>query len=131
MTVPRRRLHHLLVALVTGVVVGCVSGPTGPPTPTVITLTLKDTTVALGDSLAGEAVATASYGLIAMTIHVIDGPDTTLVNQGSAADANRLDATFKYQVTHAAPGAYVRVRVLAFSFTGDSTLAVDSVHVTP
>jgi len=131
MTLRHRRLRNLLVALGAGIGVACVPGPAGPPTATVLTLTLADSTVPLGDSLAGQAIATASYGLVALTVTVVDGPDTTLIDQGSADNANRLVATFKYQVTHAAPGAYVRVRVVVYSITGDSTLAVDSVHVTP
>jgi hypothetical protein len=131
MTVRRRDLRRLLVALAAGLVVACLPSPTGPPTPTVLRLTLADTAVALGDTLAGEAIATASYGLIALTVTVIDGHDTTLVDQGTAVNAGRLDAKFKYRVARAAPGAYVHVRVLVFSLSGDSTLAVDSAHVTP
>ena len=131
MTVLHRRLRNILVALGAGVGVACVPGPTGPPTPTVLTVTLANPTVTLGDTLAGEAIATASYGLVALTVTVFDGPDTTLIDQGSADNANRLDAKFKYQVTHAAAGAKVRVRVAVYSVTGDSTIGLDSARVTP
>jgi hypothetical protein len=131
MTILHRRLRNILVALGAAIGVACVPGPTGPPTATVLTVTLVDSTVALGDTLAGEAIATASYGLIALTVTVFDGADTILIDQGSANNANRLDAKFKYQVTHASAGAHVRVRVAVYSFTGDSTIAVDSALVAP
>ena len=94
-----------------------------------LTLTLNPTTAQQGDTVRGTAIATASYGLTGLSVTVLDDTIGSVVNAGTAFNASKLTAIFSYKVTVAVPGKHVRFRAVAYSFTGDSTVEEDTVHI--
>jgi hypothetical protein len=129
-----RRSSGVLAAIVGAAVAACAG--TSPPVEAnpVITFTL-DTTVASGDSIHGEVVATDDRDLTSLEVTVFDtaGKDSTgqLISGGTAPSAAKLDAKFAYKVLHTLPGGYVRFSAIAFNIFGDSTIVRDSTLVTP
>jgi hypothetical protein len=129
-----RRSSAVLAAVVSAALAACVG--TSPPVEAnpVITFTL-DSTVASGDSIHGEVVATDDQDLTSLAVTVFDtaGKDSTgqLISGGAVPSASRLDAKFTYKVLRTLPGGYVRFSAIAFNVFGDSTIVRDSTLVTP
>jgi hypothetical protein len=131
----RPRWAVVLGTLAVGALLAACQSGTAPVRGTPVVTFMLDSSVALADSVHGEVVATGAHNLVSMIVTVFDtaGADSTgtFVIGGSALNAGRLDATFRYKVVHTPPGRYVRFTALVRTAFGDSVVARDSAHVTP
>jgi hypothetical protein len=142
MTSPRCRVRPavrsgpLVIAAVTvgALLAACETGTAPVPGRPQVTFTLDDS-VAQGDSVHGDVVATGDRDLVSLVVTVFDtaGADSAgaVVDGGTADDASKVEAKFAYVVVRTLPGHYVRFSAVALDAFGDTAIVRDSALVTP